>query len=416
MPTQGDILDSDPRATIWERADDNFCSWGYSVSERSAYIQESEQRFKVIEVLNSDDDPYFEASAIRVISDQKPPFGEWNPVEDADILDAALARNKAAAEARENSTEAEIERRKRHLESLPGSRYQELQESLDRAVFAYTSNVKSLIETAVRYMSTMDDSDLGEHFKYKFATDLFNYLAAIGTLRDIQRVVHRRVWPMQKPAPTSTGGKGDKTSATPSEWEVNTYGPKLKETFDASAAFLLKLRDYAIHYELPMPQLTTRMSWGVGQSAVFEKSFPLSRDGLLKWDAWSAPAKSFLKTQPEWIDLRELTSKYSRSVSIFHKWFLDEVAAALNLSEFRDKADELQLWLNEKDVRPDWYGTNDPIPDNWNEICRSVLRKKRIRAKIDRWAHGSRSWTVHTVDTAGTVTVGSSTGWEKFPM
>jgi hypothetical protein len=85
--------------------------------------------------------------------------------------------------------------------------------------------------------------------------------------------------------------------------------------------------------------------------------------------------------QGDWIDFREVISNYTRGVREFHSWFWGQVSTELNLAEYTGKAEELRLWLSEKDVKPDWLGTNLPIPSNWNEICRSELRKKRITQK-----------------------------------
>ncbi|WP_280257712.1 hypothetical protein [Nocardia abscessus] len=409
-------MESKHEGCIWERTDDNFCSWGHHLKEGYYYLSENGQEFRVIDVIRNKNDPGFEESPIRIISAQKPPFGQWQLIEDQELLEARLAGRKAAETRRENSVEAEKARRLAHLEALPGFRAREHEESLDRAVFSFNLNAKALIASAARYMSTVNDEELGEHFNYEFANALFNFLASVGTLRDVQRVVHRKIWPM-RPSESSTCeacGKGQKNPIR-SEWEEKHYAPKLAATFTEDAAFLLKLRDYAIHYELPMPNLTTKMSWSKDKPFIIEKTFPLSRDHLLKWNAWGSAAKSFLQSQDEWVDLRVVISNYSKSVKEFHMWFWDQVAAELKFSEYTRKADELRLWLNEKDVKPDWLGTNKPIPPNWNEISRSELRKKRVRAKIDRWAYGSKSWTVHAVDSTGVVTLGPPDEWGALP-
>jgi hypothetical protein len=253
------------------------------VPEGYHYISEDGEELRVIDVIYDADDPGFTNKAIRIIAQQPPSFGEWQCVEDDELLKLRLSSREAAEEKRMNSVEVERDRRVAHLEALPGHRAREYEESLDRAVFSFNLNATALITLAAQYVTSVNDDELSEHSNYRLANALFNFLASAGTLREVQRVVHRKMWPMRQAEPTVCDSchktlKGQR----PSVWEEEVYGPKLKETFGNDAAFLLKLRDYAVHYEPPMPSLTTNMSWGKDQPYAFERNFPLSRNDLYK--------------------------------------------------------------------------------------------------------------------------------------
>ncbi|MGN2640597.1 hypothetical protein ACTD5D_31395 [Nocardia takedensis] len=408
-------MDSDAASQIWERTDQQDCNWGRRFGEGDFLIND-DQEFGVEEILFDPEDPTFDNSPIRIISPIPPPFGEWRLVHDRTLLDSRLAAHKMTRARHENSPSAEKQRRLELLEQLPGFQYRELEESLNRAVYSFNFNAKALVGHVMQYMDAPNDESLGEHFRYKMANALFNFLTSVGTLRDAHRVAHRRIWPMGGPESKTCETCGNRSGGKKrSDWEEKVYSPKLSETFGIESAFLLKLRDYAVHYELPMPSLNWRMSWSEGQSAVYERTFPLSRDTLLKWDGWTKDAKEFLNSQDEEIDFSKVISVYTKAVRGFHTWFMSQVAAALQAEEYTSKAEELRLWLDEKEVKPDWMINNTPIPENWSEIARSEMRKKRVRAKAARWAHGTRSWTVHTIDSGGVIWCGEPSDWTDFP-
>jgi hypothetical protein len=117
----------------------------------------------------------------------------------------------------------EYDRRNAHLDALPGRRYRDWFESLNRASLVFSGNSRELEKHLTQFVgSPMFVSELPEGFGSEAARLLHNYLSALATLRDIQRGIHRRVWP-DLHAP----GTDDKRT----KWEVEVWAPKIEELF-----------------------------------------------------------------------------------------------------------------------------------------------------------------------------------------
>jgi hypothetical protein len=66
-------------------------------------------------------------------------------------------------------------------------------------------------------------NDLPDDFDVEANRLLHNYLAALATLRDVQRAIHRQLWP-DKYAPDD---KDDKRT----KWQVDVWEPRVAATF-----------------------------------------------------------------------------------------------------------------------------------------------------------------------------------------
>ena len=110
-----------------------------------------------------------------------------------------------------------------------------------------------------------NSSQLSQHVPDDYVNELVrflhNYLTAVSSLVDSQRIIMRHRWP--RPAGRSTQGicptagrcrrtKGCRSSRT------KDYAQKLAETFETGEpAFMSKLRNYCTHYSISLPELGT---------------------------------------------------------------------------------------------------------------------------------------------------------------
>src|SRR6478752_2740316 len=89
-----------------------------------------------------------------------------------------------------------MESRNSHLRALPGSVYREWFDALNHASRVLSGNGVEFNNHVQKFVgSPIFVNQLPEDFGFEAARLLHNYLAAMTTFRDIQRVMHRRVWP-----------------------------------------------------------------------------------------------------------------------------------------------------------------------------------------------------------------------------
>ena len=81
-------------------------------------------------------------------------------------------------------------------------------------------------------------------------------------------------------------------------------------------------------------------------------SIPL--DNLLAFKDWSAPAKKYLRTIQEKVDVLEVATAYRDKVIAFHNWFRSrqEEIHADELKELDDKKDELRELMGDDYIPP----------------------------------------------------------------
>jgi hypothetical protein len=90
----------------------------------------------------------------------------------------------------------EVDRRESHLAALPGKLHFEWFESLKRATQVFNGNYLDLERHLTQFVGTMVHvDDLPDDFDVEANRLLHNYVAAMATLRDIQRRIHRQLWP-----------------------------------------------------------------------------------------------------------------------------------------------------------------------------------------------------------------------------
>ena len=300
-----------------------------------------------------------------------------------------------------NPVSTEIDRRKAHLESLPGFRLKTDLEALNRCSYTFSRNAQELNDHIGRFLYTQSTmaKELSDEYVNELVRFLHIYLTSVTSLIDAQRVVMRHRWPSEKKGEYST-------------FEANDYAAKIRDAFETGEAeFMQKLRNYCTHYSIPVPELGTSMSWEAGGPVIMTNTLRLDRDELLRWGEWRSAATAYLRAQPERFDFAPIIGRYMSAAREFFQWFweqLNERSAAI-VTELNEKALEFKFWYDEHNLTPDWVMKGDGSPPaDWNG------RLERAKRRQLRYAHGTQGFRVCTADSAGLIEV-SSSDWEPFP-
>lgn len=310
-----------------------------------------------------------------------------------------------AEQAQESYTPIAVEMawRKAHIDDLPGSRLKDDLEALNRCSYTFGENAKQLATHMASFLGTGQHvHKVSEEYVLELVRLLHNYLMSVTTLIEAQRVVMRHRWPAEK-----KDGK--------SEFERNDYTNQLGIAFDSGeAAFMVKLRNYSTHYAIPVPGISTTMSWGASRQVELVNALKLDRDLLLRFDGWGAVAKGFLEEQESKFDFAPIIERYMKSAREFFAWFWDQInrRSSEAKAELHCKATELFLWYSEQDVRPEWMTSGGEPPPGWNG--RRELRRKRAQKRIERYAYGSRGHGGIAVDSRGVAMPGEDS-WTPLP-
>jgi hypothetical protein len=293
----------------------------------------------------------------------------------------------------------EVDMREAHLDALPGKVFSEYLDSLNRASQVFTGNSLELEQHLRQFVGTpMHVRELPDNFDDEVNRLLHNYLASLATLRDVQRMVHRKLW-TERHAPDS---KDDKRTA----WEVKIWEPKRDELFgDDVVKFLVDLRNYSMHYAIPLSSSGTTVSWNGSGPVVQENAVRLNRLELLKWDGWKGASRRHIESHDGDIEFLPAIADYSLKVRDFYGWFWEQVLAEVrvDLDEYHGKTNEYNLWRKVE-------GTFSHFgPDG-----RSVYRPRLAAARLERAAYGTKGWRPFTPDENGEWVVGES-DWGPLP-
>lgn len=289
----------------------------------------------------------------------------------------------------------EMDRRKNLVRNMPGFEMQNYFAALNRASRVYHENAQQLLELVTQFVSTETFVEqLQPNFQDEVIRLFHNFLASVATLRDTQRTIHHQLWP---PPPKDPITK----QRPPSEWERTVYTPKATKAFGApSVKFVQDLRNYALHYELPVPRPATNISWGIDQPLLHQNWLKLEKSRLEKYTSWSGPAKNYLKTQGKWVEFLPAIEAYSAAVPPFFTWFWKAITEELNpiFSDFQRTMFEYSLWEQEEYRRRDCmspgFASDDPASP-------AEARRILASARADRWRHGSRGWGTYMQDSDG---------------
>lgn len=133
---------------------------------------------------------------------------------------------------------------------------------------------------------------------------LHNFVAAAKSLIDHTRVLHRQLY--------------EEDDAIPD------YQQQIEERFaeDPLTQFMIKLREFVQHYQLPMVGLSVES--GEIQDGVSKNMKIWTRldvDDLYRFDGWNRPAKKYLEEAGDTLDLRVIVGEYFNHVVAFYEWF-----------------------------------------------------------------------------------------------
>jgi len=313
--------------------------------------------------------------------------------------DASIDDDEVSEEVHNSQFGEEMKRRKAHLEALPGARFKEDLDALNRASYVFGTNGQELAGHVAQFVTSEQlVSELGDDYANELVRLLHNYLTSVSSLIDAQRVVVRHCWPEEKnPERVVFQAEFDKRRA---------------DTFETDeAAFVTRLRNYCTHYAIPLPGMGTSISWSQGGPVVHLNTLRLNRDKLLHWKDWGGPAKRYLSTQPEKFDLAPIIERYMAATRVFYAWYWEDINDRNRAirDEMLQKAKELSLWHEEHNYVPDWVREGrDSAPLGWR------ARRDRGEKRATRFAHGTRGYTTHAVALNGTIEL-SSDPWWAFP-
>jgi hypothetical protein len=139
---------------------------------------------------------------------------------------------------------------------------------------------------------------------------LHNYVASAQSLVDHSRVLYRRLFEPKGLLPE--------------------YQPEVDARFvnHPLTQFVLKLRQMVQHYMLPnvhhQTSLAQRPQGGTMQIALL-----LEREDLRRFDSWNVPARQYLDSAGDVIDIHELIRAYHQHVLMFYEWFRAQQARVL---------------------------------------------------------------------------------------
>lgn len=296
----------------------------------------------------------------------------------------------------------ELERRKAHIEGLPGTRLKNDLEALNRCSYIIGENGKELERHVARFLNSQRHvNQLSDQYVNELVRFLHNYLTSVTSLIDAQRVVMRHRWPSD-------------TKGVYSKFETGDYDKHRREIFETGESeFMVKLRNYCTHYAIPVPGLGTTMSWQHGGPVLQVNTLQLDRDRLLDWDKWGAPAKAYLERQNSEFDLSPIIERYMKSVRRFYEWFWTELNDQSKdiKDELHSKSTELMGWYLENDLQPDWLTSGGEPPADWNG------RKFRAARRQERYAQGTRGYHPVIVgpDRQAIYDKEAAGAWPQFP-
>lgn len=120
------------------------------------------------------------------------------------------------------------------------------------------------------------------------------------------------------------------------------YGGQVAEVLaKGRGPFLQKLRDYMVHSRIP--------PFGASMQLVSIPDVPrfliyLDRDRALEYRDWTAPARKFLREQPEHVPLRELIVGYAADLEQLYEWLYQrfEELHGAEIQELNDLIVQLQ--------------------------------------------------------------------------
>ncbi|MGA4690139.1 hypothetical protein ACPCXD_07700 [Rhodococcus sp. AB351] len=299
----------------------------------------------------------------------------------------------------------EVNRRRELVTTSPSFASGQHLQALNRASAVFSGNLIELSSHVQKFVGTEEmPGSLGDEYETDLTRTFHNFLASAATLRDVQRMVHKKLWPEKPPKDPNKKKKSGEPKKT--IWELGVWDPKIEEIYGKDEfKFLLDLRNYAVHYTLPVPLTSTEIKWEKGGPIFHRNDLYLNKETLLKSDSWTERSKTYLDSQPDRIDFLSIVEDYSQSVRKFYQWFWDTVNEHLSpgIEDVKSAGREVDLWDDEELAFRDWKIAHFPPPPGLSHDPLSELRRKLAGARRDRWEYGSKGWRVFSVSADRTI-------------
>lgn len=213
------------------------------------------------------------------------------------------------------------------------------QTSLQITYYVFSRNMAEL----EAHLLAFRDPRMQELWNVKRRNDLHQYL------REVTRHLHNGL--------AAAKTLVDHTRVTADELYEGTdfadeYATKVKATFNASTLshFVQDLRNYVLHKELPAAQ--AHLQYTSGRAADGEMrgtpsldlSIRLNVAELKTWQGFTKPARAYIDTLPDQVDLLNIVSQYKTLVEGFYQWFGRRQVEihAKDVEEVRPLQDELR--------------------------------------------------------------------------
>lgn len=247
-----------------------------------------------------------------------------------------------------NPAADEITRRESAIKAMPGSRLKLDMDELEITISDYNSDFKIVTDHFCRYLLGKDqlsaiNSDGTRQWKRKSSGLLRNFLVSRMAVRDHTYVLVAKYWESDPAIPR------EEDSEFMDQYRAKMKALLIKPQF----SFLQDLRNYGVHKALYPFTLSTQFAGGYMRNDI-----KLDRDKLLStYSKWSAPAKRYIESTDDGVDLLTPLEEWSSACKEFYEW----LHGAVTDHHMEDFQAVEQAW---EDYR-EWRQENGTMPPDW---------------------------------------------------
>lgn len=201
------------------------------------------------------------------------------------------------------------------LNSMPEYKLLLRIKSLNISLYVFKRNYKELANLLTKHTDVREAIRLRGVGKkpemrlelYEVARLLHNFVTSAKSLIDHTRIIYREIY--EKKIYGETEAFPDYQDEVDRRFAKNPL-----------AQFVEDLRDYCVHYKLPLVHSVLHYSQ-LPPTPIFESKMELNIEELNKYSRWSPLAKEYLSGQSESSNLLNVISEYYALVEDFHNWF-----------------------------------------------------------------------------------------------
>lgn len=249
----------------------------------------------------------------------------------------------------QNPLSAEISRREAEIKAMLGSRLKVDMDELEVTIADYSSDFQIVFDHFSRYLLGRDNlsainREATRQWKRKSSGLLRNFLVSRMALRDHTYVLTKRYWE----ADSSNQREVDSEFMDP-------YNAKVKELLiKPQFSFLQDLRNYGVHKALYPFSLHTQFAGGYMRNDIRLDGAEL----LANYSRWSGPAKRYIETQGDEVDLLTPMEEWSTACKLFYEW-LHGAVTVHHMEDFEaveTAGEQYREWRRETGTMPpDWW-------------------------------------------------------------